>query len=153
MAHLRTQIRNQLKEIFLDLVLVDGRIFFDKITSITSDQLPCLIVNTRDENLEEAELGNNPNLQRTLQCFMIILVSDSSHGDDSNYQDTIDEILLDLEKKVYQNKKLNGLITSMKIKGTFINPEMEFLDEMATMNVTCEIKYRTRQSSPDIANP
>lgn len=144
MAHVRQQIREAAATAVTGLTTTSTRVYQSRIHPLADANLPCLLVNTDDEQAEIASFGMAPLLHRRLELSIRCVQKVTANLDDS-----LDTMLSEVETAL-GNTTLGGLVKSLE-PGS-ISIEMESGDKpvgIATIRYT--VSYMTAQNAPNTA--
>lgn len=135
MSHLRTQIRNEITALVTGLASTGSRVFTSRM--LPQDQLPCLLVQTNDEDVSGGAVG-------ALQDRVLTLVIRGYAKASTALDDTLDQIALEVETA------LAGHATA-----SLDRVEIDFDDSLekpvGVVTLNYRIPYFTRAGSPGVS--
>ena len=115
--HPRIKIRQKIKELLTGLEITQDRVFTSLVSSLQDEQLPAIVIRTNNETVEEATIAGE---LRSLSLAIEICVKAAD-----NFNDTADDIALNVEDKLKQNQQLNKYWQSLKLENTEIQNNSE----------------------------
>lgn len=104
MTHARQQIREAAATALTGLATTGSRVYQSRVHPLADSNLPCLLVNTDDEQLDQASIGMPPLLQRQLELRVRAVAKVTASLDD-----TLDAMLAEVET-VLGNTTLGGKV-------------------------------------------
>lgn len=149
--HIRKQIRAAAVLALTGLSTTGANVFDSRKLALSNlDQLPCLIVRTEDEEIiaEETTLGGSAKVRRELELSIEAMVRATS-GDEG--QDTVDDIIAEVEVAIAANRKFSGLAkdTVLKVIETEIDDSGDQV--FAAVQVVFATTYWTARGAPETA--
>ncbi len=145
MAHARKQIRDKIKLMLTGLTTTGNNVFFDYANTINPKNLPALLIFTGSENVSNIIIGQ-PRLQERLLNINIIGVVKAS----SNYQDTCDLIVKEVENVFGNNIRLDNLVLNTQLNQI----ETEYNDDLdevvGSVNMSYTITYRVYENNIEL---
>lgn len=90
MSHMRTQIRNSIASLLDGLLTTGSRVHKSRVTPRNDSDLPCLLITTNDEDVDQSLIGGL--YQRHLDLLIVGVAKASSAVDT-----TLDTIALEVE--------------------------------------------------------
>lgn len=146
MAHVRKLIRDSLTSALTGLATTQARVYQSRVYPIAQDKLPGLLIYSRSESTEYQTIGL-PRLQLRSISFTVEAYVKGTSG----YDNSIDEICLQIEEALYANRTLGGNAQDVMITGfeADFNGDGDQPVSMATLTV--EVQYQTLEDNPDIA--
>ena len=139
--HIRKQIRDKIKTMVTGLSLTNTNVFYDATYNIDSSKLPCIVVQTKDERIEKTTFGR-PSIQNRILNISIYGVFQVNE----DYQDKLDEILLEIENRVYLNSNLDGLVTRIEITQIETDVREETQKPTAIIEIGLVVEYRVKEN-------
>ncbi len=112
MAHMRKQIRDAVITLCTGLSTTGTKIFNHRVYPLGSNKLPGLCVYSQDENTIYQSISPPRSVMRTLNVVVESYVKSTT-----GYDDTIDQIALEVEKAITADVTLGGLAKDTKILG------------------------------------
>jgi len=145
MSHARKIIRDELKTILTGLTTTGTNIFFDTIYNIKNDQVPALLIFTKNETVENKTIGQPRIEDRILYIDIIGLVKTTI-----DYQDTCDQIALEVENAINSSLNLNG-----KAKYIILNDiDTEYNDDLekplGSIKLGYSVMYRVNTNNLEV---
>lgn len=135
MSHVRTQIRNQVAALVTGLASTGSRVFVSRM--VPQDQLPCLLVQTNDEDVASGAVG-------ALQDRMLTLAIRGYAKASTALDDLLDQIALEVETA------MAGHATA-----SLDRVEIDFDDSLekpvGVVTLNYRIPYFTRAGSPGVS--
>lgn len=98
MSHVRTQIREQIATLVTGLATTGNRVFQSRMRPQDEESLPCLLVTTHDEEIEQSLIGGL--YQRQLELVVVGVAKSSTAIDD-----ILDAIALEVETVMAAEKR------------------------------------------------
>lgn len=152
MTHVRTQIRKGVISLLkANIPSVGGRVFSSRISAFRENELPAISVYTRSENSRRSSHTPSARLMRTVQLTIFCIVP---RGDD--YDDRIDELSSEVERLILTDT-INIHVDNRNAQDvSLISTTMDFdgagTAEHASINLTYDLIYTTREGEPDQAS-
>lgn len=110
MSHLRKQIRDAVVTALTGLTTTGARVYKSRVYPLESGKLPGLCIYTKSEEISTTTI-NRPRTQiRTLEVIVEAYVMVNT-----NFDDTIDTISVQVEEALYTNALLGGLAKELNI--------------------------------------
>lgn len=146
--HIRTQIRNKLKEILNNLNTTQQNLFFDINNALSKNKLPCIVIQTGDEEINNKTIGY-PALQERILNINIYAVVKTNE----DTQDKLDIILNEVEYVLNSqiNKKLNNLITSSNQTQLNFDLNGELDEDVGILQITYQFTYRCYENNTEVS--
>lgn len=110
MSHLRKQIRDAVVTALTGLTTTGTRVYKSRVYPLETGKLPGLCIYTKSEEISTTTI-NRPRTQiRTLEVIVEAYVMVNT-----NFDDTIDTISVEVEEALYTNALLGGLSKELNI--------------------------------------
>lgn len=110
MSHLRKQIRDAVVTALTGLTTTSTRVYKSRVYPLETGKLPGLCIYTKSEEISTTTI-NRPRTQiRTLEVIVEAYVMVNT-----NFDDTIDTISVEVEEALYTNALLGGLSKELNI--------------------------------------
>ena len=90
MAHVRTQLRNEIKTLLSGATAAGTNVFANPVNELGSGDLPAILISTRDETIERQV--QNGRLRRTIQLVLFCWIADNT-----NYDTVADDLSAEVE--------------------------------------------------------
>lgn len=121
MSHVRQQIREAAASVLTGLATSGTRVFQNRLRPLADSDLPCLLVNTDDEQIESLGISAYSPQERVLDLMVRAVAKQSGTLDD-----TLDTLLYEVEVAL-ANHTLGGLVKSLMLESIKIemNDELE----------------------------
>lgn len=145
MTHVRQQIREAAATALSGLVTTGARVFQSRLRPLRDADLPCLLVNTDDEEIDTLGMGVHPTQERQLSLKVRCVAKDSSDLDDT-LDTMLAEIEVALDGQTFGGKAKGIVLTGISIE---MNDELEKPVGIAT--ATYQVTYYTAAGSPGSA--
>ena len=144
--HVRQQIREALATVVTSLATTGARVYQSRVVQLEANELPALLIATNSENIDVLDFVSNPSLERTLTINVTAVAKAVS-----NLDDTLDQIIKEVEVAVSTSNTLGGLVKDVVLTG--IEIEMNADAEMPTGQavLTFNANYYTRAQAPDVS--
>lgn len=144
MAHARTQIRNLLIKTLTGLPTTGDNVFTDLYALDDIKKLPCLAIETRGDTYDRTTIGK-PAILDVITEFKIYAGVKST----DTYQDTVDQIILEVQKAINQDVTLNQSVRSVIISNIDVTLMYEQDKPIAIGDIALNINYRIREDDPE----
>lgn len=144
--HVRQQIREALAAVVTSLATTGARVYQSRVVQLEANELPALLIATNSESIDVLDFVSNPSLERTLTINVTAVAKAVS-----NLDDTLDQIIKEVEVAVSTSNTLGGLVKDVVLTG--IEIEMNADAEMPTGQavLTFNANYYTRAQAPDVS--
>lgn len=149
MAHVRSQIRDAFVTVLTGLTTSGTRVFPSRIHVLRDVDLPCLLVNLDNEEIEAATMHANPLLERSAElkvraCAKVV----------ANLDDTLDTMVAEVEAAIAgaADQSFGGLIKPQALPSSLEIDFDESLEKpVGVATLTYRITYFTAAASPATA--
>jgi hypothetical protein len=144
--HIRKTIRDEVKNILLNLPTTGTRVYSDYVYSISDKNLPCLVVVTKGEIPNRETIGKPAIQSRQLEMsvYGLVKVNDT-------YQDMLDQIGYEVETAIYNNITLGGKVKDILVVAIDSSVDDEFEKPTGFINLKIQINYRLRENDFSIS--
>lgn len=141
MSHLRKQIRDAVVTALTGLATTSTRVYKTRIYPLETGKLPGLCIYTRSEEISN-ETINPPRTQlRTLE-----VVVESYVMANSNIDDSLDAISLEVEEAIYSHQTLSGLAKGIDITSFEADYSGEGEKIVGVGRLTLSVYYTTKEN-------
>lgn len=143
--HVRQQLRERAATSLTSLSTTGASVFQGRVYPVTQAQLPCLLIYTNDEVVEQRTISP----PRTLDRRLLLMVEGRARGAD--VEDTLDTIAKEVEVALYGDRTLNGLAKDTVLVRS--EPELTAQGDAAhgLIRLSFEVTYTVRENAPDAA--
>ena len=142
MSHVRQQIREATGTLLSGLVTTSTRIFESRVYNLQETELPCLVITTNDESVEE---GTLKALIRSLT-----LTIEGKAKATTNLDDTLDTIASEVEIKMATSPTLGGKVVGHSLSTTSIEMSVEGDQPIGSISLNYDVVYMTPEGNPTI---
>jgi len=144
--HLRRQIRDAAIAVLTGLTSTGANVFPSRVYELQDAELPALRIDTNDEEVEIAAFGGSSRaVARTLQLLVQACVKQNT-----GYNDTIDQIIKEVEIAVAANQGMGGAkYVQLKTIAIEMSGDAEKPIAVATLTFICP--YYHALGTPDVA--
>lgn len=137
--HSRQQIRAAVATAITGLTTTGSRVFISRVHALALNELPCLLVFTRNETSSRAaRMGQSGRIERVLSVSVEAYVKLLS-----GYDNTLDDIAVQVEEALMAAPSLKALVKDIVLSET----EIQFSDDgekpVAVMTLTFVATYHT----------
>jgi len=139
MSHKRAQIKARIQTVLTGLATTGSNVFLSRTYPIATSDLPGLLIYANSESIQRLEIGIQNRQQRTLDLSIEAIAKGNSA------ESTLDQVTVEVEEAMANDKTLNGLAIDSRITDTQIrqaSAESEFF--IATLRY--EVLYRTTEN-------
>jgi len=146
MAHLRKLLRDQITSTLTGLATTGNNIYQSRVYPLASNKLPGILIFSKNEEVEYSTMGL-PRLQaRTVSFTLEIYVKGLS-----GYDNSLDQICLEIEEALYADITLNGNAANLMIRDFSAEFSGDGDQPIALASMTIDVLYRVRENNPDVA--
>ena len=145
MSHVRRQIREAAATALTGLATTGARVFQSRLRPLRDADLPCLLVNTDDEEIDTLTIGSHPTQERQLALKVRAVAKDASDLDD-----TLDQMLFEIETTL-EGTTLGGIAKGIVLTGIAIEMNDEMDKPVGVATATYQITYYTAAGLPESA--
>lgn len=146
MTHARKQIRDAIVSALTGLVTTGANVFPSRITPVSENKLPALLIYTSEEASEPLSMGDPRKFGRTVVVEVQGIVQAGEDCDDK-----LDLVASEVEVAMYADPEFGGLVEDTRLVST----DMDFTDKakihLGRITLKYEIDYNTVEGSPDTA--
>ncbi|MFZ9079456.1 MAG: hypothetical protein ACO23H_13045 [Alphaproteobacteria bacterium] len=146
MAHVRKQIRDAVITAVTGLTTTGSNVFRSRIYPLEQSKLPGLCVFTRSENVEFDTLTISRSVSRVLDVIIEGYVSATS-----NYDDTLDQIAVEVEEALAADVTLGGLAKDTQVTAFEADFSGDGEQPVAVGRFTVTVQYRTAENDVETA--
>lgn len=145
MSHVRQQIREAAATVLTGLATSGARVFQSRLRPLKDTDLPCLLINTDDEEIEAQGITATPMQERSLVLSVRAIAKQTATLDD-----VLDTMLAEIETalagQTFGNRAKGLLLESIAIE---MNDELEKPVGIATAHY--RVTYYTATGTPGTA--
>lgn len=141
MAHARTQIRQAVKALLLNIPNFNGNVFTSRFSNLQRGELPSANVFCLQESSTPADIHNEA-IDRTLQ----VGISIKTATDDMD--DVLDDLAELVEIQLDSNSTLGGIVQSLSLVGTQIQINEDGAEPVGEALLQYQVKYGTEFGDP-----
>jgi hypothetical protein len=146
MAHVRQQIRDRVVTVLTGLATTGANIFRHRYYPLSQASLPGIIIYTEDEGQSYETMGPNRTIRHDLTLRVEAYVQATA-----NYDNTLDNISVEIEEALSADRTLNGLAKDTRMS-SFASAGEAGGEQPALMGrFDILITYHTKESNPEIA--
>lgn len=145
MSHAREQIRDAVKLAVTGLATTGTHVFASRVHPVGDNELPCLLVFTREEAVERATLSR-PRRQKRIVTVMVEGYAKLK----TSYDDKLDTIATEVEKAIYNNTSLQTLVRDIFLTNTAITLTGDTEKPVAVVSMSFSAEYHTLENNPEI---
>ena len=146
MAHVRKLLRDSLTTALTGLATTGAKVYQSRVYPIAAEKLPGLLIYSRAEITEYQTIGV-PRLQLRSIAFTVEAYVKGTTG----YDNTIDQICLEIEEALYANRTLGGNAQDVMITGFEADFNGDGDQPVSRATLTIEVQYQTLEDNPDVA--
>jgi hypothetical protein len=143
MAHVRKLLRDSVTSALTGLATTGNKVYQSRVYPIAPDKLPGLLIYSRAETTEYQTIGV-PRLQLRATSFTYVKGT-------TGYDNTIDQICLEIEEALYANRTLGGNAQDVMITGFEADFNGDGDQPVSRATLTIEVQYQTLEDNPDVA--
>jgi len=145
MSHLRQQIREEIANTLSGLTTTGDNVFMSRIYPMEQAKLPGIIIYTVDERNVPVTMGDNRVMEATLN------VAVECYAMGGAIDDLLDEICLEVQKAMSQNRTINSLAKESQLDSTVITFAQESEQPAGYSTMNWSVNYRFRENNPEVA--
>lgn len=145
MAHVRKQIREAVAAAVTGLATTGARVFQSRVYPLKESDLPCLLVNTDEEDVASDVGITALTLERTLRLTVRGVAMATA-----NLDDTLDATLEEVEA-VLNGNTLGGLAKQCVLSGVRVQMSAELDKPAGEIEMAFTVTYYTAGSAPGTA--
>ncbi len=145
MAHVRRQIREAAAAALTGLATTGSRVFQSRIHTLRDPDLPCLLINTDDEQVEAENAVQGGELTRELTLTVRGVAKDAATLDD-----TLDAIAEQVEP-VMNGASLGGLVKRCTLERIAVEMDDALEKPVGVITLTYSTLYFTSPAAPGTA--
>lgn len=146
MSHVRQQIREALATAVTGLATTGSRVYQSRIYPLGDSKLPCLLVNTDSEDVEQMTIGPTPDMERTLD-LMVRCVAKAV----DNLDDMLDTMAAEVETVLGAGSVMPTLIKSIVLASIRIEMDDGKESPVGVATLNYRITYVTASNAPTVA--
>ena len=145
MSHVRKDIRDNIKATLTGLATTDKNVFQSRVYPMHGSKLPGILLYNRSEETSY-ETVSTPRMQSRRWEYQVEVYVKAT----ADYDDTIDQICLEIEEALYVDLTRGDNATDTRI--TSFNAEFDGSGDqpVAVAILTVEVTYQVRENNPDI---
>jgi len=146
MAHVRKLLRDQITSTLTGLSTTGSNIYQSRVYPLAADKLPGLLIFSKSENVEYSTMGLPRIQERTVSFTLEVYVKGVS-----GYDNSLDQICLEVEEALYSDITLNGNAANVMISDFSADFNGDGDQPVAVATMTVDVLYRVRENNPDVA--
>ena len=143
--HIRRKVRNTFTELLNTIPAFNGKVFESRVHQLTKDDMPCALVYSESEVIEQATKSNRPQIQKR---FIETVVYAFARSQDS-IEDSIDDLTKDIEIKICSNPTLDGLVFETNLQNTVLRIDGEPNSPIGAARMSFISIAHTKAGSPE----
>ena len=144
--HIRQQIRERIATDLTGLTTTASRVYQSRVYPLGENNLPGLIIFTKEETSEPIGMGAN----RLLERLLVVRVQAFCEAV-SNFDDTVDTICKEVETALANDKDLNNLAKDTYLSATEIEYDSSGSQPIGYASMDFTVNYETLDNAPDSA--
>lgn len=141
MAHVRKLIRDNVKTALTGLATTGNRVYQSRVYPLSAAKLPGLLVYSRGEATEYETIGL-PRLQFRTVSFTVEAYVKGVSG----YDDTLDQICLEVEEALYINSSLGGYASDVMVTSFEADFNGDGDQPISRATLTVEVQYQALEN-------
>jgi hypothetical protein len=145
MAHLRKQIRDNIKTTLTGLNSTSSNVFLGRVHPVGEDKLPCLFIYTDEEESGPTTMGAR-RYERTVTVSIDAIVQANS-----GYDDELDQIALEVEEALQADVERNNLATDTRVVAWKTDYSDEGKISLARGAISVEVDYEHIEGDSETA--
>jgi hypothetical protein len=146
MSHIRKQIRDALVTAVTGLTTTGSRVYRSRVYPLESGKLPGLCVYTKSEEVTNSTLTRPRTQTRQLEASVEAYLMANT-----NFDDTLDTIAVEIEEAIYSNAALNALVKQINITGFEADYSGDGEKVVGVGNFNVQIIYSARENDIETA--
>lgn len=146
MAHVRKLLRDNLTTALTGLTTTGSNVYQSRVYPVASNKLPGLLIYSKSESIEYSTMGL-PRIQERTASFTLEIYVKGVSG----YDNSIDQICLEIEEAIYSNITLGGYAADIMIKEFDAEFNGDGDQPVGLATLTVDVLYRVREDNPDIS--
>jgi len=145
MSHVRQQIREAAAIVLTGLAISGSRVFQNRLRPLKDADLPCLLINTDDEDIETIGFTADAPQERRLTLMIRALAKQSLTLDD-----TLDNMLAEIESALAR-QTFGGLAKSLLLEKISIEMNDDLEKPVGVASAHYQLTYYTATGNPGTA--
>lgn len=141
--HIRQKIRNNLKTLLTGLTDTADRVYMNRVYPL--DKQNGILIFTNSEDTQYLTMGNPRSQERTYSVKIEIFVKGIT-----NYDGKIDDISVEIEEAIANNRTLSGIASDTMITGFSSEFGAEGDVPVGVGTLTLMVKYLTTENSIEV---
>lgn len=146
MSHVRKQIRDALVTAVTGLTTTGSRVYRSRVYPLESGKLPGLCVYTKPEKVINSTITRPRTQMRQLEASIEAYLMTNT-----NFDNTLDTIAVEIEEAIYSNSALNALVKQINITGFEADYVGEGEKVVGVGKFNVEIIYSVRENDVETA--
>jgi hypothetical protein len=146
MSHVRKSIRDNIKSVLTGLATTRNNVFQSRVYPMHGSKLPGILIYNRTEETSYDTI--NPPRMQTRRCEYQVEVYVKGV---SNYDDTLDQICLEIEEALYTDLTRGGNAKDTRITSFDADFDGGGDQPVAVSTLTVEVTYQVRENNPDVS--
>jgi len=144
--HIRQQIRERIATDLTGLTTTATRVYQSRVYPLADNNLPGLIIFTKEETSEPTGMGSN----RLIDRMLIVRIQAFCEGV-SDFDDTVDTICKEVETALANDTDLNSLAKDTYLSATDIQFDSSGSQPIGYASMDFTVEYQTLDNAPDSA--
>lgn len=145
MSHAREQIRDAVLQAVTGLATTGARAFASRVHPMNDNEMPCILVFTREEAAERLTQSKPRRQMRRLTVMV-----EGYAKLKTSYDDKLDTIATEVEKAIYNNTSLQSLVRDIFLINTAITLTGDAEKPVAVISMSFSAEYSTLENNPEI---
>lgn len=148
--HVRKQIQDRAVTLCTGLTTTGSNVFLARSANVGESQVPCLLIYTDEEEVEEEEFGvmGEPQFQYRVCTLNIV---GAAQGSDEAADNELDTIAKEVETAIAGDATLNGLAKRVRLLSSEKERAGEGDGSHTKISMEFEVIYFTTADTPDTA--
>jgi hypothetical protein len=146
MAHIRKLLRDSLTTALTGLASTGNRVYQTRVYPLAANKLPGILIYSKEESTEYSTMGLPRIQERTVSFNVEVYVKGVS-----GYDNSIDQICLEIEEALYANITLGGNAANLTIRDFSADFSGNGDQPVGLATITVDVLYRVNENAPDAA--
>ena len=144
MTHARDQIRDAVLAAVTGLTTTKKNAFASRVHPVNDNELPCVLVFTREETSEPITMAQPRTMQSTLTVMVEGYVKLTT-----GYDDKLDKISVEVIKAIYNSTSLRAVVRDIFLSNTAITLVGDVEKPVAVVSMSFQAEYQTKENDPE----
>jgi hypothetical protein len=144
MTHARDQIRDAVLAAVTGLTTTKKNAFASRVHPVNDNDLPCVLVFTREETSEPITMAQPRTMQSTLTVMVEGYVKLTN-----GYDDKLDKISVEVTKAIYNSTSLRAVVRDIFLSNTAITLIGDVEKPVAVVSMSFTAEYQTKENDPE----